>query len=317
MRRNAIVGSFLWCGLLLATISNMINLTWIELLFLFAPLVIFPLGIILTDQLDQNAISYPERFGRTMQLPAAILATASFLFQPGILAATLAIPWLGVCVLFALGGALRIGRGAYAQLEQLCNAVSFLYLAVGGSWLFASRLGLQPMDFQEPIVLLTGIHFHYAGFAAPLLARSVARALTVSNGRESRAVLLRVMIAGVLAAPGALALGFVIGPRTKLLAALLLAASEIGLAVSFVGALRNTGRLSAEILLTIAAASVGFSMAFAAIWAIGEYPLQPFVHLGEMEAFHGTANAFGFTLCGLLGWIFAARNERQTQEQPQ
>jgi hypothetical protein len=315
MRRNAIVGSIVWCGLFLGVISTTIDLSWIELIFLFAPLVIFPLGIVLTDRLDQNtAISYPERFGRTMQLPAAILATASFLFQPGILAAALAVSWLGVCVLFALGGALRTSRGAYAQLERLCTAVSFLYLAIGGSWLFASRLGLNPLGFQEPIVLLTGIHFHYAGFAAPVLARSVGRALGVSNGAESR-VLLRVMIAGVLAAPGTLSLGFVIGPRTKLLAALFLAASEIGLAISFVCALRNAGQLSAEILLTVAAASVGFSMAFAVVWAIGEYPLQPFVHLGEMEALHGTANAFGFTLCGLLGWIFAAHNEGPTQEQ--
>jgi hypothetical protein len=51
--------------------------------------------------------------------------------------------------------------------------------------------------------------------------------------------------------------------------------------------------------------SVVFSMVMAALWAIGEYPLQPFVHLAEMARLHGTANAFGFTFCGLFGWIVA------------
>ncbi|MGB0036863.1 MAG: YndJ family transporter, partial [Candidatus Acidiferrales bacterium] len=57
-------------------------------------------------------------------------------------------------------------------------------------------------------------------------------------------------------------------------------------------------------------ASVIVSMALAALWAIGEYPLQPFVHLAEMARLHGTANAFGFTLCGLIGWILASPEQR-------
>jgi len=52
------------------------------------------------------------------------------------------------------------------------------------------------------------------------------------------------------------------------------------------------------------------------VWAIGEYPLQQFVNLDQMERFHGTANALGFTLCGLLGWILAGMQEAQDEGQP-
>jgi hypothetical protein len=45
-------------------------------------------------------------------------------------------------------------------------------------------------------------------------------------------------------------------------------------------------------------------------WAIGEFPLQPFLHLDEMARFHGTANALGFVLCGLVGWNFVGRYSR-------
>jgi hypothetical protein len=33
--------------------------------------------------------------------------------------------------------------------------------------------------------------------------------------------------------------------------------------------------------------------------------MMPQLHLAEMAKFHGTANALGFTICGLLGWIFS------------
>jgi len=48
-------------------------------------------------------------------------------------------------------------------------------LAVGGAWLVASRLGMRPMGIQEPIVLLTAVHFHYAGFATATIAAATLR----------------------------------------------------------------------------------------------------------------------------------------------
>jgi YndJ-like protein len=162
------------------------------------------------------------------------------------------------------------------------------------------------MNFQEPTVLLTAVLFHYAGFAASLLARSSRVAL--GHARTPRPLITafpNVVALGVLAGPGMLAAGFVIGPRLKLLAALVLAASEIGLALCFLFAVGRLRDLPAKLLVLMGAVSVVFSMIFAALWAIGEYPLQPFVHLSEMARLHGTANAFGFTLCGLLGWARA------------
>lgn len=315
MKRNAIVGVFVWCGLLIAAQTNVLYLTWIELLFLFAPLVVVPLGLHLTDQTEiGSAISLPERLARVIHTPAALLAVASFFFLPGIIAAGLAVTWLAFCGLLAFGGLLRVFRGGFARLDALCPAVAFLYSLVGAAWLVASRLGLNPMGFQEPIVLLTAVHFHYAGFAASLLARSANRALIVRAGNAAATLMLRIVMAGVLIGPCLLAMGFVIGPRVKLVAALVLALSEVALAISFVFALKRVARFSAQLLLTIAAASVAFSMAFAAVWAIGEYPLQQFVNLDQMERFHGTANAFGFTLCGLLGWVLAGKRETQDEE---
>ncbi len=315
MTRNAIIGGVIWFALFASAQANAINLTWIELLFLLAPLVIVPLGLELTARVESGqAISSPERLARVLHVPAALCAVASFIFEPGIFATVLAIPWLAFCGLLTLGGVLRLIRGAVTRLDTLCPAISFIYVLVGGAWLVASRLGLNPLGFQEPIVLLTAIHFHYAGFAAPLLARSSGRAILGQRARRVGGALFRLVMTGVIFGPCVLAMGFVVGPRVKLAAALILAACEIGLAISFVFVLNRLARLSAEALITIAAASVAFSMALAAVWAIGEYPLQAFVNLDQMERLHGTANAFGFTLCGLLGWILATKAEPHSEE---
>jgi hypothetical protein len=318
VRRNAILGGIVWCGLFAAAMANAVDLTWIELLFLFAPLVIVPLGLYLTDRVEGGVrVSGPERWARAAHFPTALLAVASFFFAPGLLAAGLAVGWLVFCGLMALGGVLRLTRGGFSELDLLCPALSHVYLIVGGAWLFASRLGLNPIGFQEPIVLLTAVHFHYAGFAAPLLARSAGRTIAAQGRSIVGLALFRILAVGVLIGPCMLAMGFVMGPRVKLLAALILAASEIGLAIAFVFLLDRIGRFGAELFITVAAASIAFSMVLAIVWAIGEYPLQQFVNLDQMERLHGTANAFGFTLCGLLGWILADANsaagERSSQ----
>jgi hypothetical protein len=86
-----------------------------------------------------------------------------------------------------------------------------------------------------------------------------------------------------------------------LAAALLIAVSQFGLAA---GMLRVGlgARLSGRLLFGVAGGSVLLGMLLAATWAIGEYPLQPFVDIRQMAEFHGMLNALGFAVCGLLGW---------------
>lgn len=306
VNRSALIGAIAWCGLLAAARAHRLELEWIDLLFLFAPLVIVPLGLELTHRIEQGVVlSLPERIARLVQLPCALLVAVSLCLERGILAAALSAAWLLFCGLLALGGLIRLYRGAFRRLDSTFPALAFIFLPVGAAWLVASRLGLTLLGFQEPIVLLTAVHFHYAGFAAPLLARSARRALGESPTSSTRAALLNVVAAGVLVGPALLAAGFVIGPRVKLAAALVLAASEIGLALSFLFVLRHVLHVAARFLIAVAGASVAFAMILAALWAVGEYPLQQFVHLAGMARLHGTANAFGFTLCGLWGWTLA------------
>jgi YndJ-like protein len=313
MNRNALIGAAIWIALFAAARMQRLDLEWIDLLFLFAPLVIVPLGLQLIGQVEHNtAPLITERIARVIQLPCALAVVTSFFLSRGMLAAVLAGTWLVFCGLLALGGATRIYKGAFRSLNSTLPVFAFLYLPVGAAWFVASRFGLTPLGFQEPIVLLTAVHFHYAGFAAPLLARSSRAALAQSLKNPLSTVLVNVIASGVVIGPGLLAVGFVAGPRVKLAAAVLLAASELGLAITFLFALGQVRRVKAKVLIALSSLSVAIAMVLAVLWAVGEYPLQPFVHLAEMARFHGTANAFGFTLCGLLGWTGAQGSSRRS-----
>ena len=307
MTRNAIIGGILWVALTVGSVLGLLRLGIIEVLFLLAPLIVVPLGLELSERLghdDENQVG--ANFPCWIHLPAALCVVASFWFPQGTGAAILALPWCSFGCFLGFCGLVRV-VGGFKRLKSICGIVSFVYLPIGCAWLVASRIGLSPLGFQEPIVLLTAVHFHFAGFAAPLLTAATAAKLETTSVPTQQ--LFKVVAAGVLVGPGMLAAGFVTGPHLKLAGALLLVISEIGLALFFLLAMRKMRPLLAQALVALSAASVLLAMVFAGIWAVGEFPLQPFVHLSEMARFHGTANALGFTTCGLLGWTISARGK--------
>jgi hypothetical protein len=166
-------------------------------------------------------------------------------------------------------------------------------LPIGGAWFVASRLGLEPMGFHEPIVLLTAVHFHYAAYTALVWTGCTARRLPVSTGRWAA-------VTGVAVGTPLLAAGITFAPWLELLGALVLALSLGWLAVHVVVAIRPPSFVD-RLLLRTSAASLLVSMPLAVAYAWGQVA-TPLVSLDTMARLHGTANAFGFGLCGLLAW---------------
>jgi hypothetical protein len=162
---------------------------------------------------------------------------------------------------------------------------------------------LQPVGFQEPIVLLTAVHFHFAGFLSAVLA-----GLTYERLRETRwSRPLSAALTGVVVGPGLLGLAFLVGPKVKLAAVILIVVGQFGLATGMIRVALGTANPVGRAMLLLSSGCAVAGMALAASWALGEYPLQSFVELGRMERVHGTLNAIGFGICGLIGWMNARR----------
>lgn len=291
-------GISIWLILIVAASFNLIRLNLIELLFLLAPWVIAPTASLLLPPVNGSPL---QRLLVRTQWPifvAAALATSSFLLPAGPVAGALASCWLLVCLAFALDCMIRIWKWRLESFSQVCFAAGEAYIAVGGVWLVMSRLGMQPVGFVEPIVLLTAVHFHFAGFLSCIFAGLTFERLRTTGWVNS----LRIVLLAVICGPGLLGLAFLVGPKPKLIAAMLVAIGQIGLAVAMVKIALVSAHGLPKFLLIGSALSVAVGMAFAAMWALGEYPLQPMTDLSQMAHVHGVLNAAGFGFLGLLGW---------------
>lgn len=304
----AAVGGLVWLALLVCVLLNNLPLSTFDLLFLLAPLVVVPLTLSLVPTVQDSLLfGISGRVIRYLLLPGAILTTASFLLPVGRVAGPLNCLWVIVGAALALDGLIRLIRTRLQSLQELCFAVGEGYSLVGALWLLASRLGLKPLSFHEPIVLLTAIHFHYAGLMAAVLA-----GLTVSY-MPTPLVLRIVLFCGVLG-PGLLGLAFLAGPTLKLVAVAVMVIGECGIAVgTFRSGLANATKIGGRMLL-VGSACVIFGMAMAGVWAVGEYPLNAFVNLDQMARYHGVLNSVGFGLCSLAGWILLRRTTKVSLE---
>ena len=312
-RVSATGGAAVWAGLAVLARVGIARFGAIELMFLFAPLVIVPLGMELGRGLGCGGrlASIPQR----IQPVAAALAVVAIWIGPGGTAAALACGWLVVCVLMAGAGvgdlisasrsAGRSARSTSARWNWAGVAVNVAYLdlAVGGAWLVASRWGLRPMGIQEPIGLLTAVHFHFAGFATAMIA---AATLQFAE-RRGGARWLRWLVGFVIALPYLVAAGFVISPALKMVAGVFFSMSVAGLAIFVRGYGRKAEDANARVLLQVAAVCVFAGMVLAGMYAVADFFGSDVLTIPQMARTHGVLNAVGFCMTGLLGWIMENR----------
>ena len=309
-RASTILGAIAWLLLLAAPLPIEALLEPIARLLLLAALVIVPLALPLAAPPERARYAHmAHRAAMVAQPFAAALLVAAFYQPAGPMAALLAAAWLPPTGLAALTGVLRLVARGDARADELCIDAGLIYLPVGAVWLLFNRLGLNPLGFGDTIVLLTAVHFHYAGFAAPILAGLMGR--QVATTRPAAWPLFRLVAAGVIAGIALVAAGITLArftPLVEIAAALLFAASLLGLAglALSAGLSAMAGRL-ARALLAVSAASLVVTMLFAASYAVGQFLGAPIVGIPRMVQVHGWLNAIGFALCGLLAWTIEKR----------
>ena len=299
-RRSAVTGAVVWLLLLLTTTSDSPETELIHKVVFFAMLVIVPLGLSLVT-VEQRISAVLYRAAVLVQPVAAVITVGSFFVEKGILSASLAAAWLVVSAIVALLGLSRLtARGLYPLYESSIDA-GLLYLPVAGGWLIIYRLGVQPFDYGETIILLTVVHFHFAGFAAPIIAGLAGKALATANYRAGK--FYAFIVFTIVAAMPLVAAGITFSPAIGLAGTLLLTTGLVMLAVLTVGrVLRVVTAWSARLLLLIAALSSCTAMVLACLYSYSLVAQILILRIPTMAMTHGLLNAFGFATCSLLAW---------------
>lgn len=250
-------------------------------------LVVVPAGLRL---IDDPAVEFARRCW-----PAGAIAGAVSLWLPrGTVATSLATVY---AIAAAVLCAYAIGRPTRPRREWATEAAVLTALispAVAASALIAERAGYQLFGFKLGILALTVAHFHFAGFAAALIAGLQAR---LTPGPAADAAALTVPAGTLL-----VLLGYFTAEAVELAGALVLTAGmwTVGWLTWRYARTDAPDRLTA-LLLGCSAAVLAVSMALAVSWALGEATGLPHPSLAWMAATHGVANALGFAVCAMVG----------------
>lgn len=315
-RVSAAWGAALWALLALSWALGLTRLDPLELALLLAFFVIIPLATPLALSSPHSA-SPLDRLPRLVALAqplAALAAATSFLPPRGLLTAACGSLWLLFTLLVALAGASRLIRSPARSLAETCLAAALIYLPVGAIWFVLARLDAHPLGFSRTTVLLTAVHFHFVTLAALVLTGLTGRALPAMGQPRT---IYRLAAGGMLVAPLLVAGGITITQLSGVRAPESIAAALLALCLMLVAALSLRYVVPAKrpplarALLTVSGASVLLAMLLASGYAIGNVTNAWTITIPEMIAVHGSLNALGFGLCGLLGWRLSIDNDER------
>jgi hypothetical protein len=297
---GALAGAILWFVLILAWPGAAVQpFVFVHQLLAVGPLVIVPLAL---------AHLIPDKsWGRGLFAAwavGAVCAAVAVRLPTGIVAACVAGVWVPVTGALALFGARRIwGRfraGTLgAQLPEACLDAALLYIPVGAIWLVADRGAYGLMGFPALIVVLTAAHFHFAGFAAPVVAGLTGRALPAPGWTW------RVAAAAAIAGPPVVAIGISTSPWVEVVGSLVLAGGMALLAVVMIFVVGRALGGVARVLLTLGALAILATMLLACLYAVGQYIGFQAISIPLMIATHGVANVFGFSVLSLVAYALS------------
>lgn len=299
MDASALGGAVLWAGAVL--LGELVSV--VEQALALAPLVLLPLGMGMAATPAFMGLSRrPYDTAVVGQPIGAVLLLASLVLPlGGAGAAVAAVPWVFVTGLLGLVALARARERGPWPLSETVIDVGFAYSIVGAVALVLYHLGIT-FWFESVTILLTAVHFHYAGFILPVLTGLAGRALGNRVGTE-----FRVLVGVVLIGPALIAIGISFSPVIEVLA--------VGGFTVAVGVLGGyiTIRVAPErprlqgVLVAVSSLSLPVSMVLALGYGIGTFTGTSLLGLSisTMITLHGTLNAFGFALIGVVGWRIA------------
>lgn len=306
-QRSAWFGGIIWIITIAWWHPSPFTPMWITALLLLAPLVLVPLALRLVEP-DGTWIVLRAawRLAIIWQLPAAILLVPAFLLAQGWITAALTLPWLLTTALIAFTGVLRARLLGWRSAADTALNAGLVYLVIGGAWLFLDRLGVRPLNFEAIIVTLTAVHFHYAGFLLPIFTGMAGGVLKEG---ATRLAAIGVMVGVPLVAMGITATQLGCNPLWEALAAWFTALAGLLAAISHMRLAMRQRAHSVRVFFMLCGLALAFSMVHAALYGARFYMAWPGMELPWMRALHGSVNAFGFGLAGVVGWNLMRRAE--------
>jgi YndJ-like protein len=218
------------------------------------------------------------------------------------------LPWLLWTGYRAFTEGAGFARNPNWQTSELARLAAILYLPVGGVWALFDQLRFQPLGFSEIIVLLTGVHFHYAGFALPRLTGLWLE-------REKRGRVLQLAGWGVILGVPLVAIGITTSQMAmpfwiETLAVSILASAAFTVSLAQLNwSMRHPMPFGPRCLFAVGGLALAVGMVLATIYGWRSVVSVSWATIPAMYAIHGTLNSLGFCLPGFVAWKWLFSHE--------
>ena len=301
------------------------------MLLMLAILLVVPLGIHVSFRAELLTVN--QRIRRITwklwiccSLPAVIAISSMLLFYPANKEdlAYRAVSWIGgvswfvfTLWIFVIGGATLwhftttlVKNKTIKQRvpwERFPVAGGWLLLSIGGLWFTSLIVGKSPWDYDLRFTMLTALHFHFAGFALPVLTGQL-----IHFSKKNKLAVTKVLIITcpiLLVSIPTVGLGIAYSPTLEVVASTSLLTCCILMAVCQIycaGFIKSHSGW----LLSISATALIASSIMAIIYSIGEYTGNQSLAIPFMIASHGMLNSLGFSLLGLVGWTIYQKKSK-------
>jgi hypothetical protein len=302
--KTILMGFIVWLALVFFWHPSVKHDDWARLLVFLAVLVFVPIGFSLLNDLFKK-LDWVLKFAPIAAIPLII----AFHLPPSVKTAVLTIPWVLISIIVFFKSVEHLRLKPF--VSEMTFTAAQMFLPVGAFSALFDRLGWQPLGFDAAIILLTAIHFHYAGFIFTLLCGLLAHDTpSVTNRLTCWLVIVSVPITAMGITIAQVYHNYIVeavSAVTVAVAGYLCAFGHMQLAFK-----NKTSAKVIRLLWLIVSISLFFTMTLAILYAIRPcFPLD-FINIPMMRSLHGTANAFGVAGAGVLSWrLFLNKNKNE------
>ncbi|MEZ6044717.1 MAG: YndJ family transporter [Planctomycetaceae bacterium] len=236
-----------------------------------------------------------SRMIRVLWFPAYVCLILVLMLRIQWIVVSALAPFALLTLLVAIAGGRRLVFEKWT-LSLLVVSLGQLFYPIAALALILWKLDVALFGLPIGIIMLTSLHFHFAGLGLPVLLSQLENAFPIQK--------LRVLPLLIVLTIPLVGIGIACSPLLEVCAAMLLSLQLMIVAIWQLEAgmkFLKTNK-TAAILLMISAISLLGSMPLAMVYASGEFLQIQQLQIPTMIIWHGSLNACGYCLCGLVGF---------------
>ena len=268
---------------------SIFHITHVEILLTAAPLWLIPLV--------WNIKS--EATGKVwLSTVCGISMAIAFLIPKGILSGVLILPWLVFSILKLIP---YFKQNSFKNTYKLLNLAAHVFLTVGIFWVLMDRLAIPFLGYDPTIIILTGVHFHYAGFILPMVTAWLI------GDRPS--VFKKIVSFGIILGIPLVALGissthYQWPGWIEVVCVSLMTSAALVVGLLYIQKGFRIKRFTLKVCFMFGGLALITGMVLAFCYGWRHVFVIETLTIPWMYAVHGTCNAVGFAAPVLLGWKF-------------